>query len=99
MIEIKIEQAANSLKEIITAIKNSNSKEVTVDPVTGTFMKDGFVAKGMQTYDNDRVRHTEKFQAFDLGFCIICIDPKMSSTKIVFDNGSEEEIKFNEEFL
>lgn len=73
-----------SLKEIVGAIKESGEQVVTVDPMTGTFMEDGFVASGMKASDNSRVKHASAFEAFDLGFAKVFIDPSFSDTKIVF---------------
>lgn len=99
MVEINIHKAQESLKEIVKTIKDSNSKEVTVDPLTGTFMKDGFETQGMKTYDEDRVRHINRFQAFDLGFCSVYIDPSLKENKIIFSDGNICEIIFTEKLM
>lgn len=82
--EIHVTQDVNaSLKEIVKAIKESGSGVVTVDPLTGTFMGDGFASQGMPMIGRDRIHHTSAYEAFDLGFAKVFIDPSFSDNCVV----------------
>lgn len=81
-----------ALKEIVQTIKDSGAAVVCVDPMTGTFMADGFMSKGMPTNDNARTMHAKAYEAFDLGFARVFIDPELNSCMII--NGENIAIKF-----
>lgn len=89
---MKITKAAEGLKEIVKFIKNNDLKEVIVDPKTATFIVDGFVSSGMEDDGSSRMRHSSVTQICDLGFCIISMDPMLTTSQIKYTKDGKEEV-------